>query len=261
MSNLYAYKTIFAINSTKALNDFWSFVIFRLNLEQSPYTYDRFARLHNLLRKSEDKLNENCVVYIIIEESDEKFFISIDTILNEFLELITSRLDALGFTYFYENNLLSYAIDKKQNYQANISLEKKYNYTFMNPQDFEMMQKVLEKFFLKKHDTLHNNFQQEELKDLQQRFSRYSSYLHLYPQLFKVNNIVEELSVILRVYASESISTGANMKELLRTFLQDLILWQNKLFIEGSKELSYMDVEFQMQLSKIKTLLNLYDGA
>ena len=259
MSNLYAYKTIFAINSKKALEDFWSFVIFRLNLEQSAYTYDRFARLHNLLLKHKERLSDENVVYIIIEESDEKFFISIDTILDDFLELITSRLDALGFAYFYESNLLSYAIDKKQSYQASVTLEKKHNYSFMNPQDFDMMNKILEKFFLKKYDVLYKEFTLEELSDMQATLASYSVQLRLYPQLFSLNNIVEELFLILRVYSSEAINGTHETREIIRAFLKNLIVWQERLFQEGSEELSFMDEVFKNSLSSLKTELNLYD--
>ena len=259
MSNLYAYKTIFTIDSNFALDDFWSFIIFRLNLEQSHYTYDRFARLYNLLSEHKDQLSEHSVVYIILEESNEKFFLSIDTTLNEFLEQMTSRLDALNFSYLYESNLLSYSINKKQvHMNESISL-KKNNYTFMDLQDLETMHNILEKMQSKKYNQESSTFTLKELNDYKNTFSRYSGFLRYYPQLSSVNNVVAELSVILSLYADECLRVGVDFKEILHIFLSNLIQWQDKLFVKGSDKLDFMDKSFKDELLQIKIVLKLYD--
>jgi hypothetical protein len=263
MSNLYAYKTIFSIDSIAALDDFWSFLIFRLNLEQSQYTYDRFARLYNLLSEHKHKLSEQDVVYIILEESSDKYFISIDTTITELLEHITSRLKALKFTYLSESNLLSYTIDKKKTVSNEAlndsSALKTYNYTFMDLQDLDEMQNILEKMYEKNYEQISPSLTAQELNDYRSTFSYYSSYLKYYAQLSTVNNIVAELSVLLSLYSKECLNLGNDFRLILSSFLNNLIHWQEKLFIKGTEELDFMDNSLKADLSQIKIVLNLYD--
>ncbi len=260
MNNLYAYKTIFTINSLQSLNDFWSFLIFRLNLEQSEYTYDRFARLYNLLSEHKHELSENSVVYLILEESDEKFFLSIDTTLNEFLHQMTTRLEALNFSYLYESNLLSYTIDKKQVFSNNSTSLKTNNYTFMDPQDFEQMQRILEKINSKNYTNNPDVFSKDELDEYKTSFSNYSHFLRYYPQLSTVGNVVAEVSVIFSLYPKECLNLGNDFRMIVGTFFDKLTHWQNKLFLEGSEKLDFMDDVFKSDLSNIKSVLNLYDA-
>lgn len=80
MGNLYSYETIFKIKSEKDLDDLWSFCIFRLNLEKSEYTYDRFARLYNLLSENKKLLSVENLIQITIKESSEEYFLFFETI-------------------------------------------------------------------------------------------------------------------------------------------------------------------------------------
>lgn len=263
MSSLYSYKTIFSIDSIPALDDFWSFLIFRLNLEQSQYTYDRFARLYNLLSEHKKKLSPHDVVYIILEESSEKFFISIDTTITELLERITSRLDALHFSYLYESNLLSYTINKKQvapnDNTTNPSSLKMHNYTFMDPQDLHVMRNILEKMSIKNTLKSTQPLTLEELHEFKSTFALCSTHLKYYPQLSVVNNIVAELSVLLSLYMHEALPLGNDFRLLLSSFLNNLIHWQDNLFAKGSEKINFMDKTFQTNLSQIKRSLKLYD--
>jgi len=263
MSSLFAYKTIFSIDSIAALDDFWSFLIFRLNLEQSQYTYDRFARLYNLLDEHRKKLSDRDVVYIILEESNDKYFLSIDTTITELLEHIIARLDTLKFAYLHESNLLSYSISIKQTIhndsKENIATLKTYNYTFMDPQDLDEMQNILEKMHVKNYEQISLCLTASELNDYRSTFSYYSSYLRFYSQLSTVNNIVAELSVLLSLYSEDCLALGDDFRLILSSFLNNLIHWQDKLFIKGTEELDFMDNSLKADLSQIKIVLNLYD--
>ena len=201
MNNLYAYKTVFTLDSQSSLDDFWSFLIFRLNLEHSEYTYDRFARLYNLLCSYKKDLSTEKTIYISLQESSQKYFISIDTSLTTLLKEFMLRLEKLTFEYVYDDNHLSYFIDKKlhtndSSIQAS-SKDKLFTYSFMNDTDLEEMLDILEKMQEKNYEQIYSSMNIVEITDYRTTFSYYSSYLQYYPELSVVNNIVAELSVLL----------------------------------------------------------------
>lgn len=113
ISNLYSYETIFKITSEKDLDDLWSFCIFRLNLEKSEYTYDRFARLYNLLSDNKKLLSAENYIHITIKESSEEYFLYFKTTIKSILESIIKRLESLKFVYIFEDNILIYSILKR----------------------------------------------------------------------------------------------------------------------------------------------------
>lgn len=263
MENLYSYKTIFTLNSQSSLDDFWSYLIFRLNLEQSEYTYDRFARLYNFLSDYKQDLSSEKSITISLQESSQKYFISIDTSLKTFLNAFTHRLTKLTFEYVYEGTNLSYFIDKKSYIKESsptISSKKKlFTYSFMNETDLEEMLNILEKMQEKNYEQIYPSMDIVEITDYRSTFSYYSSYLRYYSELSTVNNIVAELSVILSLYSKECLLIGNDFRILLKSFLNNLLHWQDKLFIQKNEQINFMDDSLQADISQIKIVLNLYD--
>lgn len=261
MNRPYAYKTIFTINSQNALDDFWSYLIFRLNLEHSEDTYNRFARLYNILSEHKTLFFEPNYLQITLEESSDKHYVSIKTNIKEFLKTLISRLKQFGFAYHYENGLLSYPIDKKMQtlHHSVPTKEKKYAHDFMENDDVQMMSDILDKMKEKNFTKNYQTFELEELDAYRTAFSNYSNYLKYYSELHTINNIVAELSVILSLYKGESLALEDDFRVLLYSFLNNLILWHDKLFVQGSEQIDFMDETLRAELDQIKIVLNLYD--
>lgn len=260
INKLYSYKTTFTLNTDDSLDDFWSYVIFRLNLEHSEYTYDRFARLYNLLCDYKKDITSRYSVFISLEESSEEYFLSIKTLNKRFLGEFTSRLKKFNFSYIYENNILNYSIEKKLHVTKPVKYKSKtYDYSFVSRDDIDEMSDTLERMLDRNYEKLGISLSISEINDYRTTFSYYSSHLKYYPELGTVNNIVAELSVLLSLYSNECLNAGDDFRVLVKSFLNSLAYWQEKLFIKRSEKINFMDSSLKADLSQMKIILNLYD--
>ncbi len=256
---LYAYTTTFNIKSEKDLDDFWSYFIFRLNLENNESTYDRFARLYNLLSVNRQLLSPLRYINISLKESSEKYILFIETSIDAIINKFVKRLEVLNFPYKHEENILSYPIDKNSR-RVMAAAEKvqavRYKvYDFIRQDDLNDMIACIEKV----KDGNYNRIYVNEIADYQDTLSCYASILQSYPQLNIMNSNVAELSIILSLYSEECLSLGMDLKRLLQSFINNLWYWQESLFIKGGEELHFMDESLRADLSQIKMTLNLYD--
>jgi len=256
---LYAYTTIFNIKSEKDLDDFWSYFIFRLNLENNESTYDRFARLYNLLSVNRKFLSPLRYINISIKESSEKFIVFVETSIGTMINKLIERLEVLNFPYQYKENILSYPIDK--NSRKTIAVVEKIQtvkykvYDFISQDDLNEMAACIEKV----KDGNYNRIYVNEIADYQDTLLYYASILQTYPQLNIINSNVAELSIILSLYTEECMNLGMDLKKLLQSFINNIWYWQESLFFKGGEELHFMDESFRADLSQIKMSLHLYD--
>ncbi|MDA7817303.1 hypothetical protein N9A28_03875 [Sulfurimonas sp.] len=258
-ADLYAYKTTFNLTSGASLDDFWSYVIFRLNVEKSEYTYDRFARVYNLLCDYKSDISKH-PVSISLEESSHTYFISLNTSSTKLISEFMKRLTKLNYEYKYENNILNYSIEKKLHVnKLKKDIRKTYDYSFIDSDDISEMSDTLERMQEKNYEQLNIPLSINEVNEYRSTFSYYSSYLKYYSQLNTINNIVAELSVLLSLYPNECLAAGENFRVVVKSFLNSLEYWQEKLFIEGSQKIDFMDNSLKADLSQIKIILNLYD--
>jgi len=262
MGNLYSYETIFKIKSEKDLDDLWSFCIFRLNLEKSEYTYDRFAQLYNLLSENKKLLSVESFIQITIKESSEEYFLFFETTIESIHKTIIYRLESLKFTYIFENNILIYSIPKRsKNFISALKAQpiECEILNFILPEDLEGMVDCLEKFQHSNYEKVYKVFNIDELNAYRTTLSYYSSYLRLYPQLEHIGNIIAELSIILSLYSDDCLRLKNDFRMLLQSFINNIVYWQEKLFLTGGESLSFLDQSFKADLSQIKMMLNLYD--
>jgi len=256
---LYAYTTTFNIQSEKDLDDFWSYFIFRLNLENNESTYDCFARLYNLLSVNRKLLSPLKHINISLKESSEKYILFIETTIDAMINKFIKRLEVLNFPYKHEENVLSYPIDK--NSRKTIAAAEKVQavkykvYDFISQDDLNDMIACIEKV----KDGNYNRIYVNEIADYQDTLSYYASILQPYPQLHIMNSNIAELSIILSLYAEECMSLGMDLKKLLQSFINNIWYWQESLFIKGGEELHFMDESLRADLSQIKMTLHLYD--
>lgn len=253
----YAYSTTFHLDGESALDDLWSYVIFRLNIENSEYTYDRFARLYNLLCEFKKSISVAHSIQIVLTESSEKYYVLVKTDIHPLLKKFTARLSALNFPFTQKNDVLEYSIDKKMPIQ-NVP-KTTYNYSFVSQDDIYDMSNILERMEDKNYEQLVLDFTKAELDEYRTTFSYYSSHLTSYPEFIIVNNIVAELSVLLSLYTNECLESGNDFRLLLKSFLNNLIFWQNKLFVDRDENINFMDNSLKADLEQIKVILNLYD--
>ena len=263
INTLYAYKVSFTLTTQSSLDDFWSFVIFRLNIEQSEYTYDRFARLYNLLCEYAESIVQKHAIYITLEESSKEYHINISTQNQEFLNDFSLRLESFQFQFLHTIDNIKYTIGKQKTHTEVITKEstssKAYKYDFIKDNDLEEMLDILEKMNVKNYEQVYDVLDIVELNDYRSTFSYYSSYLKYYPELSTVNNIIAELSVLLSLYSKECLFQGNDFRMLIASFLHNIMHWQDKLFIKGSEEINFMDNSLKADLSQIKMVLGLYD--
>lgn len=257
--DLYAYTTIFKISSQMDLDDFWSYFIFRLNLEKNENTYDRFARLYNLLSANAALLSPSKYLMISLKESCETYILYIETPVKAILEKFIQRLQVLGLSYVYEDKVLSYSIDK--NSPQDIKTEEKSErevygvYDFIAQSDLEEMAVCIGKM----QDGNYSRVYIEEIGSYYETLSHYSSFLQLYPQLNTMNSYISELCMVLSLYGDRCSELGMDLKMLLQSFVNNIAYWQESLFVRGGEELHFMDESFKADLSQIKMSLGLYD--
>lgn len=257
--DLYAYTTIFQISSQMDLDDFWSYFIFRLNLEKNENTYDRFARLYNLLSENATLLSPSKYLMISLKESSESYILYIKTPVEAILEKFIQRLQILGLSYVYEDKELSYTIDKKapkEIYTQPKSEREVYGaYDFIAQGDLDEMALCIAKM----QDGNYSRVYIEEVDSYYDTLSHYSSFLQLYPQLNTMNVYISELCTVLSLYGDRCRELGMDLKMLLQSFVNNIAYWQESLFVKGGEELHFMDESFKADLSQIKMSLNLYD--
>lgn len=262
MGNLYSYETIFKITSEKDLDDLWSFCIFRLNLEKSEYTYDRFARLYNLLSDNKKLLSAENFIHITIKESSEEYFLFFKTTIKSIHESIIKRLESLNFAYIFEENVLIYSISKRNKNSISTLKVQPLQCEILNfvlPEDLEEMIDCLEKLQHANYEKVYKVFHIDELNAYRTTLSYYSSFLRLYPQLEHIGNIIAELSVLLSLYSDDCLRLKNDFRMLLQSFVNNIVYWQEKLFLTGGESLGFLDHSFKADLAQIKMMLNLYD--
>lgn len=257
---IYAYKTVFDIKCSQCLDDFWGYLIFRLQVESNQYTYNRLARLHNILSEHLDEINEDKSVKITLRESDLFYRFKITTDVKSFLVSIISRLEHFRFEYKYNDGVLRYKIhkqDPKLHSKAQKKLAKIYD--FVTQDDLDEMSNILERLESANYEKVYSTLSLEELSDYRSAFSYYATHLQFYIELKRMYSIVAELSVILSIYTEKCLELGNDLRALLKSFTAALLVWQRKLFESGVEDMHFMDASFEADLSQIKLALHLYD--
>jgi hypothetical protein len=203
-------------------------------------------------------------IYITLRESKSQYRISIDTPLLKFLEATIRRFNALNFNYYFEKKIFNYSINKKKSSVENHFIEILPThiapYTFINNEDLVEMQDIIEKMQESRYENIYDLLTKEELLAYRTTFSYYSNYLKFYSQITIVSNVVAELSVLISLYCDKCLILGNDFRTLLQSFVNNLAYWQEKLFINGGEELTFLDDSFQADLEQIKISLELYDN-
>lgn len=261
--SLYAYKTIFEIQNQKSLDDFWSYILFRLDVQNSEYVYDRFARLYNRLVEYQDSISNDTPMNITLQEANDYYKISIDTSIETFLKASIRRFSALSFPYHYDNGIFSYVINKQQQNDEHNIIQVlptyKKHFDFISALDLDEMHNILERMQESHYETVFPTLHIDEINAYRTTFSYYSSHIKHYSQVANIAQIVAELSVILSLYPEKCLTIGNIIRPLLNTFLKNLIHWQETLFKVGGVEIDYMYDSLLADLSQIKVFLELYD--
>jgi len=260
----YSYYTKFHIGSESDLDDFWSFVIFRLNVQTDKELYDRFARLYNLLLEQKSILDQKITIFLY--ETSNYFLIKIKTNIVTIIEKLVSRLKHYNFLYEQEENKLSYEITKVTPKNVNrplvsktVEKKKLRVYDFMTKDDLEDLYNLLEKMIDKNYDKVRHALEVDEINDYRTTFSYFSSISNIYPQLKFMSNIVAELSVILSLYLDECLENGLEVRAFFLGFMNNLELWLDTLFKQGCESITFMDASFLADMAQFKILLGLYD--
>lgn len=264
----YSYYTKFKIRSEKDIDDFWSFVIFRLNVENDKLVYDRFARLYNLLLEHKHELNQ--ILSIFLYETSEHFLIKIKTNITVITNRAVARLMKYGFSYQEERNFISYEINKvspvhkvpakKKEVKIVKPIERElFILDFIKADDLEDLLNILEKMQDRNYQEVSTIPTIEELNDYKACFSYFASIIKGYDKLTIMSNIVAELSVIISLYIDECYSKGSECRASFSAFINSLEVWCSKLFKEGCESIDFMDASFTADLAQFKMLIGLYD--
>lgn len=264
----YSYYTKFKVSTEKDIDDFWSFVIFRLNVEKDKLIYDRFARLYNLLLEHKHELGK--MVTLFLYETSKHFLIKIKTNIRVITHRAVARLLKYGFSYKEGNNFISYKINKVSPIQKSPLINKSVEtpkliekklilLDFIREDDLEDLINILEKMQDRNYQELSEIPTLDELNDYKACFSHFSSIIKGYSPLITMSNIVAELSVILSLYMDECLSKGIESRASLNGFINSLERWYGKLFKEGCESVDFMDASFAADLAQFKMLIGLYD--
>ena len=277
MLNRYSYYTKFKIKDEAGIDDFWSYAVFRLNIEDNRLLYERFARLYNILLESRYTLSKQ--VNLFIYETAEDFIIKIKTHNKELIEKLSMRLNEAHYPYTRENHKLIYTLSKKEGVLAktlDIISKKKFSVkkpkssekktsklkilTFLQDEDKADLLNIIERIIDKGYVKFNSELSSQELNDYKTTFSSFSTICNSYMQLQFMANITGELSVILSLYTQECLDKSAEVRSFLQGFINALELWYRQLFVEGCYHSDCMDASFSADLAQFKMLLELYDS-
>lgn len=256
-NEFFAYETSFFINSAKALDEFWSYLVFRLNIESRSTIYERLTRLYNILSNFRYSMDQG--VEIRLQETSNYYCFSINSPIEAIIPMIVDRLEEYRFPYRYDQNELRYTIDKRSDAEMTTYEHiAKAPYSFLVPDDLDDISNAIERL-LDNANIESPQLSIEEIHAFRTAFSYISSILKFYSELIIVANVIAELSVILSLHHEAILREQATHRVFLYSVMTNLSQWFTTLFIKGGEELDYMNASFQADLDQIKMALNLYD--
>jgi len=256
--DVYHYQTSFFIKNKTSISHFWSFLIFKLNIEKNENLYNRFARLHNALETKENSFENSFTINV----SETMYLYNID-IVNapvDTLKYIIKKLKQFEDSYEIDNSTLSFSIDKNLKKQIKIVYEENiYKKDFLTQDNIDELVNVIEKMQNYNYKLAYENLETTELRSYKSTFSHYSNVLSEYENMALVGNIIGELAVILSLYEKLCLENGKYIRPLLEGFINNLAIWHNSIFINKSAKLNFLDDSFDADIKQLKIFLNLYD--
>jgi len=256
--DVYHYQTSFFIKNRTSIDHFWSFLIFKLNIEKNVNLYNRFARLHNTLESKENSFEDGFIINI----SETMYLYNIDIVNTPIgiLKYIIKKLKQFEDSYEINNSSLSFSIDKNLKKQVKIVYEENiYKKDFLTQDDTEELVNVIEKMQNYNYKLAYEKLEINELRSYKSAFSHYSNIISEYENMTLIGNIIGEIAVILSLYEELCLENGEYIRPLLEGFINNLAIWHNSIFIYKTEKLDFLDDSFDADIKQLKIFLNLYD--
>ncbi len=259
----YSYYTKFKIASERDLDDLWSFMIFRLNIQREKIIYDRFARLYNLLLEHKYLLNTKVTIFIF--ETENNFVVKLKTNIQAIKDALINKLQQHDFPFRLEKKSVIYDIKKRyhtpdhQSKTIDTPKKKLFVFKFIKQDDLDELTNIIEKMQERQYRSIFPYFTETELNDYRSALSYFSSMTRLYSQMRVVSNVVAETSVILSLYTKECLDRPDVMRSFLQGMISNLETWLTMLFVDGCERVDFMDASFVADLAQLKVTLELYD--
>jgi len=254
--SFYNYEINFFIENEKALNEFWSFLIFRINIKENESVYNQFARLYNILNDNHDNFSKD--LSIKLKESRYFYNIKIKNPPFEFLKSIVYKLKQFNQEFSIDNNHIAFNY-QKENYNIDLVKNDEKKHRVLSEDDLENLVNMIEKFLAYNYSLHYKSFEIDELHSYKSVFSNYSNVISEYEDLNVISNTVAELSVILSLYEDQCLYKGDMLRSLLEGFTKNLEIWHNSVFVYKNQKIDYLDDSFMADLKQLKVMLELFD--
>jgi len=254
----YHYQTSFFIKNNTSISHFWSFLIFKLNIEKNENLYNKFARLHNVLQTNENLFENGFTINI----SESMYLYNIDIVdapIN-ILKYLIKKLKQFNDYYELDNYRISFTIDKNLEKQVKIVYEDNvYKKDFLTQDDIDELVNIIEKMQNYNYKLVYDRLQTTELHNYKSVFSHYSNIISEYEDMTIIGNIIAEIAVILSLYEELCLENEKFVRPLLEGFINNLAIWHNSIFIYKSAKSNFLNDSFDADLKQLKIFLNLYD--
>jgi len=258
ITDVYHYQTSFFIKNRTSISHFWSFLIFKLDIEKNENLYNKFARLHNALQTNKKLFGNGFTINI--SESMYLYHIDIIDAPIDILKYIIKRLRQFNDSYELENYKISFSIDKNIEKQVKIVYEDNiYKKDFLTQDDIDELENIIEKMQRYNYKLVYDKFQTTELHSYKSIFSHYANVISEYEDMTIIGNIIAEIAVILSLYEELCLENGQYIRTLLEGFMNNLTLWHKSIFIDKSAKSNFLNESFDADLKQLKIFLNLYD--
>jgi len=166
------------IEFCKKSNDFWSFMIFWLNIEKDENTYNQFARLYNILIDSGEVPSADFAIKL--NESIDSFYIQILNPPFEILKTVVAKWKQFNLEYTIFDNSIYFEVEKKQKELKKEFKSNKNSKRSITQDDLSELVNMIEKFQAYNYQIHFDIFSLDELHSFKSVFSNYANTLSQY---------------------------------------------------------------------------------
>jgi hypothetical protein len=277
--NLYAdnsirsIKHVVSIGDEEDLNQFWDYFHSEVATEYD-LLFHFISMMYAFISRLYDK-NKDLFFELIIEQNDEYFYFTlwnteVSTALRELLEHTENR-----FEYKRDKKRITIKLIKEQllKHDENYNDEQKDRrqhlldsvvnknpfiypvYNFLKNEDKEEVLKICEDMSDIMYHSKKVGLNNDVFIALRSRLSMFALSLKVYPQLYKITDLIIEFSVFIHFNKEKFKEFPAEHIAPIEGFIYNLDRWANTLFVSGGADLHFMNSSLRADLEMIKMLV------
>jgi hypothetical protein len=259
-------KHVISINCEEDLNLFWDFTTNSNNVSYEfvhTFVYQFYNFAISYIRETSSEFFD-----IILEESDKYFYF---TLWNKNITLsFKNYIEKTSVTFLCSNNRITAKLDKSKylkkiqeiNHKqhkynlADSNQKKQKPYTFLDKEDFielvnlnDNMQDII--YYIRQFEFNNKNF-----ISLRSSISLFCFTLRYYKEIFPMAGTLTDFSNLLNTRARAFKKIDKDGLKLVSDFIQNIDTWLYSIFVNGDKDLYFMDKSMKDDYLTIKQIIS-----